>query len=166
MKDEEKTKKDLISELNALRKKHTELKELLSKNQNLQNFSGTETILVVDDNKHTRAIIVAMLEKYGYDLIEADSCQKAVEIFKSCGKPIHLVLSDVVMPEINGPEMVKKLLDMQLEMPVIFMSGYASDEIIHDDVFQIIHSHNPFIEKPFTFDEIGLIIRQQLDKKI
>ncbi|CCK82154.1 response regulator [Desulfobacula toluolica] len=166
MEDEEKTKKDLISELNALRKEYTQLKASLSKNQESQNFSGTETILIVDDNKQTRETIRAMLEKCGYNIIDADSSLKAIEIFKSCDKPVHLVLADVVMPEINGPEMVKKLLDMQSDIPVVFMSGYAAGDIIHDDVFKVLCSKAPFIEKPFTFAEICLVIRQQLDKKI
>ncbi len=166
MKDEEKTKEELISELKVLRKKYTELKKLFSKDQKLRKAGGTETILVVDDNKDIRTVTVAMLKRYGYNLLEAGSSQKAIEIFKSHDGTIHLVLSDVVMPETNGPEMVKKLLDLQSEIKVVFMSGYAEDDIIQDDVFKIIHSDNPLIEKPFTFDEIGLIIRQQLDKKV
>jgi len=164
MKDEEKTKEELISELKTLRKKYTALKESLSRNKEPKDTGGTETILVVDDNTHTRKTIVAMLEKYGYTLLEADSYQNAVEIFKSYGKTIHLILADVVMPGINGPDMVKKLLELQSEIKVVFMSGYAEDEIIHDDVFKIIHSHRPFIAKPFTFKELGLMVRQQLDK--
>ncbi len=166
MKDEEKTKEELISELKVLRKKYTELKEFFSKDQKLIKIGGTETILVVDDNKDIRTATVKALKKYGYNLLEAGSSQQAIEIFKSHGGTIHLVLSDVVMPETNGPEMVKKLLDLQSEIKVVFMSGYAEDDIIQDDVFKIIHSDNPFIEKPFTFDEIGLIIRLQLDKKV
>jgi two-component system, cell cycle sensor histidine kinase and response regulator CckA len=166
MKDEEKTKEELISELKVLRKKYTELKKFFPKDQKLKKTGGTETILVVDDNKDIRTATVEMLKRYGYNLLEAGSSQKAIEIFKSHEGTIHLVLSDVVMPGTNGSEMVKKLLDLQSEIKVVFMSGYAEDDIIQDDVFKIIHSDNPFIEKPFTSDEIGLIIRQQLDKKV
>jgi len=155
MKDEDKTKEELISELKMLREKYTALKKSLK-----------ETILIVDDNKLTRTAIMKMLNKWGYTLLEADSSKKAIEIFKSHGETIHLVLSDVVMPEINGPEMVKKLLKMQPSIKVVFMSGYAGDAIVHDDVFKILQTHAAFIEKPFTFEEIGLIIKQQLDKKI
>lgn len=164
MQDEEKTRDELISELKTLRKKYTELKQILLKNQRLNEIGGTETILVVDDNEHTRRTLVKMLKTLGYHLLEAESSQKAVEIFKSHQDTIHLVLSDVVMPVINGPEMIKKLLKMQPDLKVVFMSGYAGDEIINDDVFKILHSKETFIEKPFIKEEIGLIVRQRLDK--
>ncbi len=164
MKDEEKTRDELISELKTLRKKYTELKQLLSKRQNLNEIGGSETILIVDDNEYTRRTIVEMLKTLGYHLLEADSSQNAVEIFKSHQGTIHLVLSDVVMPLINGPEMAKKLLKLKPQLKIVFMSGYAGDEIINDDVFEILHSKEIFIEKPFIIEEIGLIVRQQLDK--
>ncbi len=164
MKDEEKTRDELISELKTLRKKYTELNQLLSKRRNLNEIGGTETILVVDDNESTRRTIVEMLKTLGYHLLEADSSQNAVEIFKSHQATIHLLLSDVVMPLINGPEMAKKLLKLKPELKVVFMSGYAGDKIINDDVFEILHYKEIFIEKPFTIEELGLIVRQQLDK--
>lgn len=166
MKDEEKTKKELILELKVLRQKYSGLKDTLSNFQMIKDISGTETILIVDDNKNTRIAIMEMLKIYGYTLLEAGSSQKAVEVFNSHDGTIHLVLADVVMPEINGPEMAKKLLALQPGIKIVFMSGYAEEEIIHDDVFSILHSHNTFIKKPFTIKEIGLIVRQQLDKKI
>lgn len=164
MQDEEKTRDELISELKALRKKYTELEQLFSKNQIVTEIGGTETILVVDDNEIMRKTLVKMLETLGYHILEADSSQKAIEIFTSHQGTVHLVLSDVVMPETNGPEMVKKLLKLQPQLKVVFMSGYAGDEIIDDDVFKILHSEKAFIEKPFIKEEIGLIIRQHLDK--
>jgi DNA-binding NtrC family response regulator len=165
MKDEEKTKEALISELKTLRKKYTELKDVFLKNQDVKLVGGNETILVVDDNEDIRKTIVAMLEKCGYTVIEADSSRTAIKIFKSHGDTIHLVLSDVVMPEISGPEMVKALYEMQKEIKVVFMSGFTEDDVILDDVLEILHSQTSFIEKPFTFQEICLIVRQQLDKK-
>jgi DNA-binding NtrC family response regulator len=166
MKDEEKNREELISELKALRKKYNELKAFLSNDHTFKEIGCTETILIVDDNEDTRKTLVKTLKTYGYNLLEADSSKKAIEIFKSHDGIIDLVLSDIVMPEINGPEMVRKLLDLKSEIKIVFMSGYAEDEIIHDEVFKVIHSKYPFIQKPFTFDEISLIVRQQLDKKI
>ncbi len=104
-----------------------------------------------------------MLEKCGYNLLEAGSSKKAIEIFNSHKGTIHLVISDIVIPETSGPEMVQELFKIQPDMKVIFMSGYAGDEIIHDEVFKILHSQYPFIEKPFTFEDITMAIRQQLD---
>jgi len=163
MRDEEKTKKELISELQALRKKYTALKEVSSIDRYTEDIRGTETILVVDDNTQMRQFIVDLLEKFGYTLLEADSARKAIETFKSHPGEIQLVLADVVMPGINGPEMIKEILDIQSAVKVVFMSGYAEDEIVHDDVFNLLHAHSPFIKKPFTLREIGLIVRQQLD---
>ncbi len=165
MKDEEKTNDELILELKILRKKYNELKGFLLQNKKFKEISGTETILVVDDNKFTRKAIIEMLRVYGYDVLDANSSQKAVKILKSQDNPVHLVLSDVVMPDVNGPEMVNKLIDLQPEIKVVFMSGYTEDEIIHDDVLKICNSQKAFIKKPFTLNEIGMKIRQELDKK-
>lgn len=164
MNDEEKTKDELISELKTLRKKYDALKRFISKNKTLNEIGGSETILVVDDNEYTRMTIVEMLTTFGYHLLEADSAKKAIEIFTSCPDTIDLVLSDVVMPETNGPAMVEELLKLQPGIKVIFMSGYAGDEIVNDDVFEILNSSDTFIEKPFIIEEIGMIVRQQLDK--
>jgi two-component system, cell cycle sensor histidine kinase and response regulator CckA len=165
MKDEEKTKQELISELKILRKKYTKLKQSHEKKQTSKEISGTETILVVDDNTSTRTAIVKMLDRCGYNSFEANSSKSAIEIVKADGKIISLVLSDVVMPEINGPEMVEKLLKIQPDIKIVFMSGYDEDEIVHSDVFNIQQSHTTFIKKPFSFEEIGRIIREQIDNK-
>lgn len=164
MRDEEKTKEDLISDLNELRQKYTQLKLSLSTGQTKQNTPGTETILVVDDNDEARAIILSILEHYGYKTFEAGSSQKAVQILETCTEKIHLVLSDVVMPETNGPEMIKQLKEIKPDIKIVFMSGYAEDQIIHDEVFNILHSQIPFIKKPFTFDELSQTIRLALDQ--
>ncbi len=164
MRDEEKTKGELISDLKKLRKKYTQLEQRLSAGTILQENPCTETILVVDDNQDTRITTIEMLKHYGYTLLEADSSQKAIKIIESHETTIHLVLSDVVMPQINGPEMIKEIVIIKPDIKVVFMSGYAEDQILHDEIFDILHSHIPFIKKPFTYEEIGQIIRQSLDQ--
>ncbi len=162
MKDEEKSKEALIEELKSLRLKNAELTESFPKMKESAE-SGTETILVVDDNEDTREVIVKVLEAIGYKLLEANSSQEALEIVQA-NRKIHLVLSDVVMPETNGPKMVEQILKIIPGIMVIFMSGYAEDEIVHDDIFDILNKKAAFIKKPFEIKAINRIIRQQFDK--
>ncbi len=164
MKDEEKTKEELISEIQALRLKNRELSQELLNLRLARKKDDMETLLVVDDNEDTRNVIVRMLEESGYTLLDAHSSSRAIEIFKTHEDPIHLVLADVVMPDMNGPKMVSELMKIQPDIKVVFMSGYAEDEIVHDDVFNVLHSHSSFIKKPFNCEEIGLIVRQQLEQ--
>ncbi len=163
MKDEEKSKEALIVELNALRLKYAELNNSFLKMKKSEE-GGTKTILVVDDNEDTREVIVSMLEALGYKLLEANSSQKALEIVQSNIDTIHLVLSDVVMPKTNGPKMIEQILKVIPGIKVIFMSGYAEDEIVHDDVFNILNKKTAFIKKPFEIKAINRIIRQQFEK--
>lgn len=166
MKYEQKTKQELISEIKALLKKNKELEMLLSKGISSRDVCGNETILVVDDNKYMRKTIVKMLNRCGYHILDTDSPRKAVEIIKSLAETIPLVLLDVVMPEINGPEIAVEILKIQPDIRIIFMSGYAEDEIVHDEVFKIIQSQATFIKKPFNMEKINTVIRHQLKKNI
>jgi len=96
-------------------------------------------------------------------VIEAESPKKAIHTFEAHKESIDLVLADIVMPEGGGSKMVDKIVQLKPGIKTIFMSGYAEDEIVHDEVFKIQHSSAAFIKKPFSAREIGSIIRQQLD---
>jgi two-component system cell cycle sensor histidine kinase/response regulator CckA len=129
----------------------------------VENPVSKKNVLIVDDNEDTRTFVAAMVKILGCNAIEADSPQQAVEIFTTQKQPIDLVLSDIVMPDGGGLEMVNKIRTLTPDIKVIFMSGYAEDEIVHDQVFEIQKSDAKFIKKPFTVEEIGSLLRQQLD---
>jgi PAS domain S-box-containing protein len=108
---------------------------------------GWETILLVEDEGSLRAIAREILEEQGYRVIEADSPAQAIEIVGQHPDPIHLVLTDVVMPGMNGRTLAEKLVAARPELRVLYMSGYTDDVIAHSGVLE---SGTLLIEKPFT----------------
>lgn len=164
MTDENKSKAELIAEIQKLRLENRQLKQSVSPPpQPFANLSGSETILVVDDNEDTRAVVAAMLEDLKYTTIDTGSSEKAQEIFALRKDDIDLVLTDIVMPDISGPEMVEEMQEQKPGLKVVFMSGYAEGELVHTDVFKVQHSEATFIKKPFSLKDIGTIIRGRLD---
>ncbi len=162
MKDEIKSKEELISELKEIREKYDRLKRFFKNSTGINSLKGTETILVLDDNELSRTTITQMIEKYGYTVLQAGSSQTALDTIQTSKEKIHLILADVVMPGENGPEAVKKILAVTPHMKVVYMSGYVGDEIIHDYVFELIQADQPVITKPFTLEDIGILLKQQL----
>ncbi len=156
MKDEKKSREELLAEIQSLRMENSRLKKGLMR--------INSTILIVDDNDDTRETVVAMIESFGYTAIGAQSPQRAVELFIEQKASFDLILSDIVMPDGGGQELVKKLIQLKPDIKVIFMSGYTEDEIVHDDVFKVQNSCAQFIKKPFTMEEIGSLLEQQLGK--
>jgi two-component system cell cycle sensor histidine kinase/response regulator CckA len=107
---------------------------------------GWETILLVEDEEPLRAIAREILEEQGYQVLEAAGPEKAIEIVRLHPHPIHLVLTDVVMPGMNGRTLTEKLVAARPELRVLYMSGYTDDVIAHSGVLE---SGTLLIEKPF-----------------
>ncbi|MCJ7495580.1 MAG: response regulator [Deltaproteobacteria bacterium] len=120
---------------------------------------GDETILVVEDDEKVRAVTVEVLMKYGYRVLDAPNGAKAMLICENHKGPIHLVLTDVVMPEMSGGELGGKLSLLYPEMKVIYMSGYMENEIVHTGV---LPEGVNFIQKPFTLEGLVTKIREVL----
>ena len=120
---------------------------------------GDETILVVEDDEKVRAVTVEVLMKYGYRVLDAPNGAKAMLICENHKGPIHLVLTDVVMPEMSGGELGGKLSLLYPEMKVIYMSGYMENEIVHTGV---LPKGVNFIQKPFTIEGLVTKIREVL----
>jgi len=121
---------------------------------------GTELIMVVDDDAAIRRLVRDTLEPLGYSIIEAGSGEDALALFKRTKEKIGLVLSDLVMPGINGQEMVEQLLRDHPEVKTILMSGYTNNIIVHHGVL------NPdvnFISKPLLPIALANKIRETLD---
>ena len=117
--------------------------------------SGSETILVVDDEAAVLSIASAFLARCGYDVLQANSGAEALEI---CGKRdsvIHLLLTDVTMPNMTGPQLAGRIQSLHPEMCVMFMSGYRDDQFIRQEWF---------LQKPFTPDALVALVRQALDE--
>ena len=119
---------------------------------------ATETVLVIEDEESLRALARTLLEGAGYTVLEAHGGSEAIKISRQHGKPIHLLLTDMVMPGMSGPEVAKNLISTYPDLKVMYMSGYSnfSRRVVLD-------SNATFLEKPFTREALLNKVRQVLD---
>lgn len=118
---------------------------------------GTETILLVEDEQALRELTRDILLGSGYKLLEAESPEQAIQIARGHAGPIHLLLTDVVMPGINGRVLAQKLMVIRPEMKVLYMSGYAGFK--HS---QMAGLESVLLAKPFKRDMLLRKIRETL----
>jgi len=123
---------------------------------------GTETILLVEDEEVVRKLAIQVLQMYGYRVFEARSASAAFLVADSYSKPIHLLLTDVIMPEMSGKELADRLVATRPEIKLLFMSGYTDDAIVHHGV---LDAKTPFIQKPFSPDALARRVREILDSR-
>ncbi len=121
---------------------------------------GTETILVVDDDNLVRRLIVDTLQPLGYTVIEASSGQEAVLQIDHFQGSINLLLTDVIMPEMNGRQVAEVFAAKRPNTPVVYMSGYTDDAISHHGV---LDKGVVLIEKPLTPSKLASMLRSVLD---
>ena len=122
---------------------------------------GTETILVVEDEAPVRNVARQVLERHGYTVLEAPSAEAALDIATRYSGTIHLLLTDVVMPGLNGRELASRLVDLRPDARVIFMSGYTDDAVTRHGVLE---PGSAYVQKPFTPDAIARRVREVLDQ--
>ena len=120
---------------------------------------GGETVLVVEDDDAVRELTTTILRGHGYNVLDAGNGQDACRVAKAHTGRIHLLLTDVVMPGMNGKELSKLLLDLYPQLKVLLMSGYAENVIARRGV---LDSEVAFIQKPFTSNSLAAKIRQLL----
>jgi PAS domain S-box-containing protein len=124
---------------------------------------GTETILLVEDEKPVRELVARVLEKQGYHVLQAGAGAEAVEVWRSHKDKIHLLLTDLIMPgAMNGRELAEALWTERPELKVIFTSGYSADIVGKD--FKIESDLN-FLQKPYHPQALALAVRRCLDGK-
>ena len=124
---------------------------------------GNETILVVEDEKDVRELAVDSLKSLGYKVFEAENGLKAIELLKKINKRIDAVITDVIMPELNGIEFVKKAKKIFPELKVIYTSGYTDNHILQNN---IIEKDVFFLHKPFSLNELSEILYKLFEEKI
>lgn len=122
---------------------------------------GTETVLVVEDEESVRQLVVECLKMRGYHVLSASDGAKALMVSEYHEGPIHLVVSDVVMPGMKGPEVVKKISEKRPDVKVLFMSGYSDGAVVHHG---FLCADNAFIEKPFGLENMAQKVREILDR--
>ena len=114
--------------------------------------SGTETILLVEDNEGLRKVATRFLQPAGYTVLGAATGEEALRLLERHEAPVHLLLSDVVMPDMSGRQLAERLAQTHPAMKVLYMSGYTSDTIVRHGVLE---AQMPFLSKPFT--EVALL---------
>jgi two-component system cell cycle sensor histidine kinase/response regulator CckA len=121
---------------------------------------GSETILLVEDEEAVRTIVSKILQNKGYTVLEAHHGPEALEICQAHEGPIHLMVTDVIMPHMSGRELAERLTISRPEVRVLFMSGYPDNAIVHHGV---LGAGTAFLQKPFTLNALEGKVRELLD---
>jgi signal transduction histidine kinase len=124
--------------------------------------SGKETILVVEDQPQVRKLTMAILKGRGYHVLEAATAGDALLTAERYDGAIDLMLTDVVMPYMNGVELAQRLKALRREVPVLFMSGYSEEVINQSDITRGLN----YLSKPFTPDQLSMKVRDIIDRKV
>jgi signal transduction histidine kinase/CheY-like chemotaxis protein len=122
---------------------------------------GQETILLVEDEVMILDITLKMLERQGYTVLAAATPGEAIRLAREYAGEIHLLMTDVVMPEMNGRDLAKNLLSFYPDLKRLFMSGYTAEVIAHRGVLE---DGVQFIQKPFSMHSLAVKVRKVLDE--
>ena len=121
---------------------------------------GTETILLVEDERGVRLLARRVLEGNGYAVLEAAEGLTAIELVRHHEGPIHLLVTDVVMPHMSGRAVADAVTSLRPTVKVLYLSGYTANAIVHRGV---LDPGTPFLEKPFTPGTLVAKVREVLD---
>jgi two-component system cell cycle sensor histidine kinase/response regulator CckA len=121
---------------------------------------GTETILVAEDEERIRELVLVILRRLGYKVLAAADGQEALALAEAYPQPIHLLLTDVVMPKMNGQELARRFTPLHPESRILFTSGYAEDSIVHHGV---VEAGLSFLAKPYLPQTLAKKVREVLD---
>jgi DNA-binding NtrC family response regulator len=119
----------------------------------------TPTILAVDDDRSILGLIDTVLSSAGYRVLLADGGWRAIEIFEQCPDPIHLLVTDVIMPDLTGPVVAERLRFRQPDLQVLFISGFHDADLVQRFVIRRGFSLLP---KPFTVDGLLRVVNERL----
>jgi PAS domain S-box-containing protein len=125
-----------------------------------ERLEGDETILVVEDAEMVRTLVVGVLERYGYTVLSAASGPEALELAEGRKAEIDVLLTDIVMPGMNGRELAEQFVALHPEVKVLFTSGYPADIAIRQGISE---AQMAFLEKPYLPVELGRAVRGILD---
>ncbi len=121
---------------------------------------GGSTVLIVEDAEEIRKMVCVMLTQSGYTVLEAADGTEALRLLETRDGAIDLVITDMLMPEMNGPELARRLAQSHPQVPVVFMSGFTEDPIVR----RVEHQSPLFLGKPFTATALVEKVRQALER--
>lgn len=124
---------------------------------------GSETVLVVEDEEAVRSLACRVLGQQGYKILEARNGVEALGMLESGGADVDLVLTDVVMPEMSGPELIRRLSGSHPGLPYMYMSAYSEGDKLQPGIRQ---SGAAFLQKPFSAESLVIRIREALDRAL
>ncbi len=122
--------------------------------------SGSETILLAEDEESLRRLSARILEQRGYTVIAAETATEALRIAERNGRTIDLLLTDLVMPELSGTALAERVSQLLPDIRVLFMSGYADDVVSRNGA---LTPGSAFLEKPFSANDLATKVRETLD---
>ncbi|MFH1998534.1 MAG: PAS domain S-box protein [Planctomycetota bacterium] len=123
-------------------------------------LTGTETVLLVEDNEALLKMAKIMLEELGYTVLALGNPNEAIQLAEQYAGDIHLLVTDIVMPEMSGRDLQKRLSALRPDMKYLFMSGYTANVIAHRG---ILDEGVNFLQKPFHMEELATKVREALD---
>lgn len=122
---------------------------------------GTETILLVEDDEAVREVAARTLGRFGYRVLPADEGMEALRMVEERGEEIDLLLTDIMMPGMNGVELGLEVARRKPGIKVFYMSGYADQELVRQG---LLEPGTTFLQKPFTPSQLAARIRAVLDE--
>ncbi len=120
---------------------------------------GTETVLLCEDEERIRKLVLTMLTRHGYKVLEAETPEMAIQMARDYSSPIDLLLTDIVMPNINGPDLARTIQELQPKTKLLFMSGYMDNRL---NSGWVLDPDTPFLHKPFTAAGLMQKVREAL----
>jgi len=123
---------------------------------------GVETILLVEDERGVRELIAEMLKRQGYRILKAADPKEALEVSLRHEGTIHMLLTDVIMPQMSGPQLAAQLIPTRPGMKVLYLSGYTENAIVHHGVLE---ADVEFLAKPFSHHALSQKVRDVLDRE-
>lgn len=124
-------------------------------------FQGSETVLVVEDEDGVRSLITMLLSRNGYTVWEASNGEDALNLCRDRNAPVHLLITDLVLPRMNGRELSERMAEQHPGVRTLFMSGYTDDAALKDGVLE---SRAAFLQKPFSMETLLHKVREVLGK--
>jgi CheY-like chemotaxis protein len=125
-----------------------------------QSLRGSETVLLVEDDEMVLAMAQAILKRYGYTVLAAQNVQDALRLVEENNGPLHMMLTDTIMPGMNGPELAKCVLSLRPRTKVLYMSGYTDKVIVKTAALDPTAA---FLQKPLTPESLTRKVREVLD---